>query len=411
MRALGCNNHTTASPGDLMDIKKLFRGRSLLDVSAVAMAVFSVAVALSAMGVRSAGAEPTEPVDPVPANTTSIGATPVAKAETATSGVVLIPDGGVDLWSGPDRDPYFRIHENMALGFTHRQDDWLHVTTNCNDTAWVKAEEVVVVPPSNQQALGNGFDVSDAVVVLDAGHGDRDWGGVGPSGLSEKSVNLDIANRVSTLLTEDHNVDWESGAVTAGTAVPAFRDVILTRDDDGPNDGDFEANLAYRVGLANAAAADAFISIHNNTVPRVDSDIPGSEVFNSSAAEGSDRLAGIIYEELLLSFSSFTADWSGGEIPGARSRLDPDTDEDYYGLLRRATVPAVIVEGVYISEPEEEALLATEEFRQAYAEAVYRGVVRFLTTDDPGAEPNPPEYFYYDSGTVSGDVCIVPEQP
>ena len=47
----------------------------------------------------------------------------------------------------------------------------------------------------------------------------------------------------------------------------------------------------------------------------------------------------------------------------------------------------------------------------AYADAVYRGIVRFLTTDDPGAEPNQPEYFYDDAGTVSGDVCVVPEQP
>ena len=47
----------------------------------------------------------------------------------------------------------------------------------------------------------------------------------------------------------------------------------------------------------------------------------------------------------------------------------------------------MIVEGVYISEPDEEELLASGEFRQAYAEAVYRGVVRFLTTADTGAEP------------------------
>ncbi|MDX2466035.1 MAG: N-acetylmuramoyl-L-alanine amidase, partial [Acidimicrobiia bacterium] len=90
---------------------------------------------------------------------------------------------------------------------------------------------------------------------------------------------------------------------------------------------------------------------------------------------------------------------------------DPETGEDYYGLMRRATMPAVIVEGVYISEPEEEALLATTEFRQAYAEAVYRGVVRFLSTTEDGATPNSPENFYYDSGTVTGNGCSLPAQP
>jgi N-acetylmuramoyl-L-alanine amidase len=263
----------------------------------------------------------------------------------------------------------------MALGFTHREGDWLFVTTNCNDTAWVRDDDVDVIAPGEQQAPGSGFSVSEAVIVLDAGHGDRDWGGVGPSGLSEKSVNLDIADRVKKLMESGHEVDWETGAVTAGSTVPAFRSVVVTRSVDGPGDGDFEANLAYRSSLATAAAADAFVSIHNNTVPRIDTELPGSEVFYSTAAGGSDRLAGIIYEELLLSFSNFDADWSGGELPGARARLNPETEEDYYGLLRRATVPSVIVEGVYISEPEEEALLATEAFRQAYAEAVYRGQV------------------------------------
>ena len=74
-------------------------------------------------------------------------------------------------------------------------------------------------------------------------------------------------------------------------------------------------------------------------------------------------------------------------------------------------MPAVLVEGIYISEPEEEALLATAEFRQAYAEAVYRGVVRFLTTTDPGSGINRPEMFYDNAGTVSGNGCILAEQP
>jgi N-acetylmuramoyl-L-alanine amidase len=393
-----------------MELTKLLRARAAVDVFAIGFALLSLIVGISAMGAGSAEAD-SAAVESASQPTTTLVDAAVEAGADFSSGIALIPEGGADLWSGPDQDPYFTIHEGMALGFANRQDDWLFVTTNCNETAWVRADDVELIPPGDQQATGNDFDVSEAVIVLDPGHGDRDWGGVGPSGLSEKSVNLDIADRVSVLMESGHNVDWASGAITAGSSVPAFRSVILTRDVDGPNDGDFEANLTYRASLATAVAADAFISIHNNTVPRIDTEIPGSEVFYSVAAEGSDRLAGIIYEELLLSFGQFDADWQGGELLGARARLNPETEEDYYGLLRRATVPAVIVEGVYISEPEEEALLATEEFRQAYAEAVYRGVVRFLTTDDPGAEPNQPEYFYDDAGTVSGSVCEVPAQP
>lgn len=385
-------------------MEMLFKGqrRYILIAIALAAAIAVAAGGVALMGVRTAQAEFAVPTFTV---------APAAKVELPASGIALIPEGGVDLWLGPDREPYYRVHEGMALPFLHRYGEWLLVTTNCNDTAWVSDGDVQIVAAGDPQQTGGGFDISEAVIVLDPGHGARDWGGVGPSGLAEKAVNLDIADRVRQLMETPRDVDWSSGAVTEGSSVPSFRDVILTRDVIGPNDGDFEANLGFRVNVATAARADAFISIHNNTVPRLDTDIPGSEVYYSTVADDSDRLAGIIYEELIKSLSGFEANWKGGELLGARARLDPDSGEDYYGLLRRATVPSVIVEGAYISEPDEEALLASGEFRQAYAEAIYRGVVRFLTTAETGAEPNRPEYFPYDAGTVSGDVCTVPAQP
>jgi N-acetylmuramoyl-L-alanine amidase len=378
------------------------RGRNILIAIAVVAAISMLAGIISVMGVRTAQAESAAP---------TFAPSPAVKVERAESGVALIPAGGAELWLGPDREPYFNIHEGMALPFLHRSGEWLLVTTNCDATAWVNEADVEVVAAGEPQPTGGGFDIGEAIIVLDPGHGARDWGGVGPSGLAEKAVNLDIADRVRQLMEAPRDINWSSGEVTAGSAVPSFRAVVLTRDVDGPDNGDFEANLAFRATMATAARADALISIHNNTVPRVSTDIPGSEVYYSTAVADSDRLAGIIYEELLLSLSVFKADWKGGELLGARARLDPDSGDDYYGLLRRATVPSVIVEGVYISEPDEEELLASGEFRQAYAEAVYRGVVRFLTTADSGAEPNRPEFFEYDAGTVSGDVCTVPAQP
>lgn len=391
-----------------MDLAKLGQARPIIVALAAAAIIALFAGAASVMGVRTAQAEPAATT--VTSTQAPVSA-PLPDVDVPTAGVAFVPTGGADLWLGPDREPFFRIHEGLALGFSHRADDWLLVTTSCNETAWVNADDVVVQPQRIAEPTGNTFDLSEAVIVLDPGHGARDWGGVGPSGLSEKEVNLDIADRVRDLMEMSHNVDWETGEVTVGNSVSAFASAVLTRDVIGPNDGDFEAGLGYRAILATAAGADAFVSIHNNTVPRVDSDIPGSEVYYSVGAENSDRLAGLIYEELLRSFAPFDADWSGGELLGPRARIDPDTDDDYYGLLRRATMPAVIVEGIYISEPEEEALLATEAFRQAYAEGVYRGVVRFLTTAESGAPVNNPEYFPYDAGTVSGNVCEVPAQP
>ena len=221
-------------------------------------------------------------------------------------------------------------------------------------------------------------------MVVDAGHGDRDWGAIGPEGLSEKVLNLDIATRVRELMLRSNSVDWTTGTVTEGSDIPAFGTVWLTRPPEGPLGGQYEAGLAFRAELANSAGADVLVSVHNNTVPKVDSDFPGTQVLYSVGNEDSARLGALLYEEVLRSMSAFEADWSAGDLVGAIARYNPDTGEDYYGLLRRATMPSAIVEGLYLSEPEEEALLATEEVKQAYAEGVYRGVVRFLTTDDAG---------------------------
>jgi N-acetylmuramoyl-L-alanine amidase len=335
----------------------------------------------------------------------------VPAATTAPAGIAFVPPGGADLASGPDRDVFMTIHEGISLPFLHRSGDWLLVTTTCNDTAWVDASDVAVTPQHQAAPTGPGFDIGTAVVVLDPGHGDRDWGGVGPTGLTEKEVNLDIAERVKGLMESARSVDWTTGAISSGTEIPAFGSVVLTRDATGPADGDFEAGLGYRATVATAAGADVFVSIHNNTVPRTDVEIPGSEVYYSVGAAESDRLAGLVYEELLGAFEQFTADWRGGDLLGPRARVDPATGLDYYGVLRRATMPAVIAEGLYISEPDEEAIMKTEAFRDAYAGAVYRAIVRFLTTNDDGAAVHDPEPFTDDAGTVSGSGCVVPVQP
>lgn len=357
-----------------------------------------------------------------PLGATATTAPPIIETTTSTvveaapaappgSGVVVFPPGGAALAAAPDGEVLLQVHEGIVMGFQSRTGPWLEVVTTCNETAWVHEDTVDITPHAERDVPGPGFDLASSVIVLDPGHGDRDWGGVGPSGLAEKAVNLDIAERVRALMSTSRSVDWATGEIGEGTAVDRFGTVWLTRDSNGPNEGDYELGLAFRAELANSAGADVFVSIHNNTVPRISTDIPGTEVFYSLSAAESDRLASLIYEEMLRSFAGYSADWSGGDLLGARARFDPDSGDDYYGVLRRAEMPAVIVEGVYISEPEEEALLKTEEFRQSYAEGVYRGIVRFLTSDDVGTGIRSPEPFPDDAGTVNSSACQIPRQP
>ena len=89
------------------------------------------------------------------------------------------------------------------------------------------------------------------------------------------------------------------------------------------------------------------------------------------------------------------------------SRVEAD-GSDYYTVLDQAEVPAAIVEGAYISNPTEEALAMTDEFRQAYAESIYRALVRFVADEEAPIPPPKPILWEVDTGSVSMDDCLIP---
>jgi N-acetylmuramoyl-L-alanine amidase len=294
-----------------------------------------------------------------------------------------------------------------------QQGEWIEVFTTCDALAWVKSDDVLAQPPSEPATIGAGFDFAKATIVIDPGHGGP-WntGAASPSGLAEKTVNLDIARRVRDLLSEPRTVDWATGEIFSGNGIPGAGWVILTRSGEG-DQGDYEAGLFYRSYLANSANAHAMVAIHNNAGWEVRLESPGSDVYYQSQVPESRRFAKIMVEELLRSFAPFDAEWVGAVETGAKSRLSPrEGNPQYYGILRRSEMPTVIAEGVYISNPSEADLLATPEFRQAYADAVYRALVRFLTTDDVGgASDSDPLIWYGNAG--SGDArpdCVIPAQ-
>ncbi|NNC75777.1 MAG: N-acetylmuramoyl-L-alanine amidase [Acidimicrobiia bacterium] len=349
------------------------------------------------------------------ATTTTVTSTAATTTTTTTmpaaEGVVISPPGGLELYEFAGDKPFATLHEGIAMGVQFRSGDWLEVTDPCSNPAWILGSDVDLIPRAEPAPAGPGFDLSNAVIVLDPGHGGRDWGAVGSTGMRESQLNSDIAERARALLLAGNDINFTTGEVTSGMGYRGVEAVFLTRDPDGPEGGDFEAGLAYRAEVGNRSGADVFVSIHNNSVPQVDVELPGTEVYYSVASTESRRLAAILYEEMLLSLSQFDVDWQGGRIKGARSRVDSETGEDYYGLLRRAETPAAIVEGAYLTNPEEEALMATDAFRIAYSEALYRGIVRFLTTTDPGSGINQPERFVDDAGTASTSSCQIPIQP
>jgi N-acetylmuramoyl-L-alanine amidase len=343
------------------------------------------------------------------ASSTTLGSTPPASGRDRP-GVAVVPPGGAPISAAKNGERQLVMHEGILLAVEEIDGRWFRTTTPCGREAWLRLADVDTTPKASRADTGPGFDLAEATVVVDPGHGGRDWGGVGER-ISEKGTNLDIAERLRALLTAPQQVDWRTGELGTGDELPAVAQVWLTRQESGPNGGDVELSLGYRASIANAAGADVFLSLHDNTVPKRTIDRPGTEVFYSVGVAGSDRLAGLIYDEMIRSLSHYEVQWHGGDELGARARTDPDTGDDYYGVLRRAEMPAAIVEGAYISEPDEEALIGTEDFRETYAEAVYRGLVRFLTTDDTSDSINPPQPFPDDAGTVNTDACVEPAQP
>ncbi len=331
-------------------------------------------------------------------------------------GLVTIATGGAGLYEDPDEAATMRVREGVVFAAIGWRGDWIRVLTSCDTPAWVEVSEVAAMAPAPPAAIGAGFDFGDAVIVVDPGHGGpNNIGAVGPTGLQEKAVNLVIARRLRDLLTTSHVVDWETGVIYTGTEIPPADTVVLTRVGEGEA-GDYEAGLDFRAEIANRVNAHVMVSIHNNAGWELELEFPGSDVYYQSQdalAFQSRRLATLLTDEFQMSFAGFDADWVGASFVGAKSRLSPrDGETQYYGLLRYSEVPSVIAEGLYLANASEEALLRTPRGQQAYAEAVYRALVRFLTTDETGdGDSSDPEVWEGSAGSGSARPnCVIPSQ-
>ncbi|MET0830904.1 MAG: N-acetylmuramoyl-L-alanine amidase, partial [Acidimicrobiia bacterium] len=351
----------------------------------------SVTVADAGPTATTMAPEPTGPPRPVADVPEPTPPAPRPGTEPGFSGrgTVVVARGGAEVRLDRSGEPVATIREGVVLAGLGQSADgeWTRVLTTCDEEMWLPTARVHATPPAPPARIGAGFDFGDAVIVVDAGHGGpANTGAQSAGGLVEKENNLVIAARLRDLLERPSTIDWETGAIHDGTAVPAAGRVIMTRVGDGPA-GDYEAGLTFRATVANTAGAHALVSIHTNAGWDRDTAIPGSDVYYQSqqaVTKDSRRLAKLMVEELRRGLAPFEADWVGTTQMGAKSRLSPRTGGQYYGILDDAAVPAVIAEGAYIANPSEGALLETPEFQQAYADAMYRALVRFLTTDDAG---------------------------
>jgi N-acetylmuramoyl-L-alanine amidase len=214
-------------------------------------------------------------------------------------------------------------------------------------------------------------------IVIDAGHGGHDQGTEGPKGLLEKDLVLDVATRLGKLVGE------RMGA-----------EVIYTRSDDT------FIPLDQRTALANERKADLFLSIHANSSPYPR--IAGIETFylnfssskdaldvaareNASSQKSIFELQDIIQKitqhdkaeeskEFASRLQAALYAFSARNVPGEKNR---GVKKAPFVVLIGASMPSVLAEIGFLSNPREEALLKKPDYRQKLAEALYRGVARY----------------------------------
>ncbi len=214
-------------------------------------------------------------------------------------------------------------------------------------------------------------------VIIDAGHGGHDTGAIGKGGTQEKDVALKISLKLAKLLSE------------------AGLEVLLTRDDDT------FVRLEDRTAFANKNKGDLFISVHCNSAPT--RNLGGVETYtlNTSSDRYNIRLAarenahaerGVGDLQLILADlatkanteeSSRLADRVQRElVTGLKDKnplvRDLGHKEALFFVLLGAKMPAILVETSFLSNANEERLLASDAYQSDIADAIAEGVKGFL---------------------------------
>ncbi len=175
-------------------------------------------------------------------------------------------------------------------------------------------------------------------IVVDAGHGDHDPGAKGATGLREKEVNLAVAMYVADYLRS------------------AGAEVTLTRSNDT------FLSLAERVQVAHKNDADAFISVHSDSFKDTSQ---GSTTFYHSGKNPSWQQ------------SKQLSDIAIKKITSQLGTVNRGSQDKSLHVIRETEIPAILVELAFLSNPNEEALLKSDEFRQNAAQAIYDSFVEF----------------------------------
>jgi len=234
---------------------------------------------------------------------------------------------------------------------------------------------------------GDGDGPRDLVIAIDAGHGGKDPGAVGPRGTQEKNVVLSIAQRLEQLLAR----------------TPGY-EPVMTRE------GDEYLSLRDRMRIARNARADMFISLHADAFP--DKRATGSSVYalsvNGASSEMARRLAerensadligGVSLEDKDKMLASVLLDLSQtatidssldagervlSELGDVNNLHKRSVQQAGFVVLKSPDVPSILVETAFLSNPTEAQQLRQAAHQQDLAEAIHEGVQDYFRNKAP----------------------------
>jgi N-acetylmuramoyl-L-alanine amidase len=232
---------------------------------------------------------------------------------------------------------------------------------------------------SGERSLTRVLGLKIGKIVIDPGHGGHDTGTIGPNGLEEKDLVLDVSRRLGKLL------QTRLGA-----------EVIYTRKDDT------FIPLETRTAIANEEGADLFVSVHANSSH--DPDARGVETYylnftsspdalevaarenavsEKSIHELQDLVKKIALKEKIDESQEFATNvqsslHSGLAVknPGVRDR---GVKKAPFIVLIGANMPSILAEISFVSNPGDERRLGTPDYRQKIAESLYRGIAKYVS--------------------------------
>ncbi len=266
-------------------------------------------------------------------------------------------------------------------------------------------ESAKLTPPPVPQPTRDGqLNLSRALglkigrIVIDAGHGGHDTGTIGPSGLMEKDLCLDVARRLGNLIKER----------LPGT------EVVYTRDDDT------FVPLEDRAPLANQVRADLFLSIHANSSR--DRNVRGVETYYLNFASSDEALEVAARENAhsqssVYELQDIIKKIARNEKIEESRELAAEIQESLAKRLKRvskatknrgvkkapfvvligANMPAVLAEVSFLSNPADESMMKKGEHRQRLAEGLFQGLQSYasnmnaLSLNQPANGPGSPD--------------------